>query len=134
MQQPSRRALLRYGVVAAAAVAALPAAGTAHAGVLLADPGRATRLRRSVFAGHAGSAFLLSDGVREYHAVLVAVEDLSPRYAGDDRRFGLLFRVRGGGLPPAGTYTMGHAALRPFALYVGPVTADDHVYQAVVNA
>ena len=128
MPQPSRRAVLRAGVVAAAVVAAPGLTGQAQA---LSGRSAPTRLRRGEFVPNVGTTFRLVDGSRSYRAKLVSVDD-HDRGKGDEKRFSLTFETRG--MPPEGIYSVRHATMRTFDLFVAPVTRKPGVYEAVVSS
>lgn len=124
MMQPSRRQVLRLGVVAAAASGPLALAERALAVV-------AVRLTRRTFRPLVGSAFRFSAAGRSYTAVLASVGNLPNSRPGDENRFRLMFTVRGGG-PAQGTYRFTHPKLAPFPLFVVPVGRGGTTYEAVV--
>lgn len=129
MANPSRRTVLRAGVVAAAA--AVPLAATQNAMSVVAG-GMASGLRRSTFKPHLKSSFTLVGPNGSYRAKLVEVKDLATAPAGHDAKFRLLFKVRGA-KPGEGTYRVRHRAVSAMDLFVSPVGGGD-VYEAVVDA
>lgn len=136
MSSPSRRAVLGHGLKVAG-VLALPTgitstvlSGVAHAGV--AERSGAS-LRRSAFVPHVGSAFLFAAAGRLHRATLTGIGAVATG-ADPETSFTLHFRVAGTRLPQGGTFRVSHADLAAFDLGVNPVTADRHVYEAVILA
>ena len=123
--QPSRRQVLRLGVVAAATAGPFALAERAIAAVTPA------RLVRKTFTPRVGSTFRFADRGSWYTATLVSVGDLSHSRAGDQNRFQLMFAVRGSG-PGQGTYRFQHGTLAPFQLFVVPVGGGRRRYEAIV--
>ena len=129
MANPTRRSILRAGVVVAGMSVPLGAASRAlslFTGVMA--PG----LRRSTFQPHLGSAFTFDGDDGSYRAVLTDIGNLKTAARGHDRKFTLLFTATGG-RPAGGTYRLSHARIGAMALFVSPVGSGD-LYEAVVNA
>lgn len=124
--KPSRRELLRLGVVAAAATGQLTVAEHAFAAT------RSTRLARTSFTPYVGSTFSVVAQGRTYKAVLSSVDDLPHHAAGDRYRFRLLFTVQGGAGPSQGTHTFRSGSLGPLQLFVVPVGGGYTSYEAIV--
>lgn len=123
--QPSRRELIRLGVVAVAATGQLVVADRAFAAT------KSTRLARTTFTPNIGAAFGLTAAARTYKAVLHSVGDVAGYPAGDRYRFRLLFTVQEQG-PDQGTYTFRSGSLGPLALFVVPVGGGRTYYEAIV--
>jgi hypothetical protein len=123
----SRRTLLRAGVTVAASIAVPVLAAPAH-GLAAVAP---VRLRRREFRPHVGSRFVLVAGERTYGAKLVKIGD-HDLARGHDARFTLLFDVPGAPLPE-GIYTLRHARLKAFDLFIAPVGSPVR-YEAVVSS
>jgi hypothetical protein len=129
MTTPSRRSLLRAGVVLAATF--VPLGLTKQAFSMVAG-GMGSGLRRSTFTPRVGTRFrLVADG-RSYPAVLLRVDDIRHGGKGHDQQFSLLFRTRGAG-PGDGTYRLEHATMRSQRISVIAVGAKAGVYEAIVN-
>lgn len=130
MANPTRRSILRAGVVVAGMSVPLGAASRALSAVTgVTAPG----LRRSTFQPHLGTAFTLHGEGGSYPAVLTEVGNLKTARHGHDRKFNLLFTVSGG-RPAGGTYRLSHGKIGTLDLFVSPVGAAGNVYEAVVNA
>ena len=129
MANPSRRSVLRAGVVAAAA--AVPLAATQNAMSVVAG-GMASGMRRSTFKPHLKSSFTLVGPNGSYRAKLVEVKDLAGAPAGHDTKFRLLFRVRGA-KPAEGTYRVRHRSVAAMDLFVAPVGGAD-AYEVIIDA
>lgn len=129
MAKPTRRSILRAGVVAAGMSVPLGTATRALSVVA----GAAAGLRRSTFQPHVGSAFTLEDADGSYRAVLTDLSDLKTARRGHDRKFSLLFTVTGA-RPAGGTYRLSHAKIPAMNLFVTPVGSAGDLYEAVVNA
>lgn len=129
MAKPTRRSVLRAGVLAVAAAAPL---GGAQQALSVVAGGMASGLRRSTFAPHRRTAFTLSDGGGSYRAVLTEIGDHTKSTRGHEKKFRLLFQVSGA--PPAGTYRLSHGAVRAMDLFVTPVGSTGGLYEAVVDA
>lgn len=125
MVRPSRRQVLRTGVVAFAAAGPLATADNALAAIT------PVRLARGTFRPLVGRTFrVTSRGVR-YTAVLASIGDLPSATPGHAYRFRLTFRIRSGG-PAQGTYRFETGRLAPFDLFVVPVGGRRTTYEAVV--
>jgi hypothetical protein len=130
MANPSRRSVLRTGVVLAAAAAPLSAAGTAFSVV---GGGMASGLRRSTFTPHVGKTFSMAAAGATHSAKLTKVADVAAAKKGHDLRFRMLFTTDGAG-PGQGTYAFHHPSVGQVHLFVTPVGAKPGVYEAVVSA
>ncbi|HEU0130074.1 MAG TPA: hypothetical protein VFQ85_03680 [Mycobacteriales bacterium] len=128
--QPSRRSVLRAAVMLAAA-ASTPLLGAQRAFSLA--PGEGGALRRSAFRPHVGSSFALAASGVTYRAKLVKVADVRTAARGHEKKFRLMFDVRGSG-PGAGTYRFSHPSYGAVDLFVSPVGAEAGAYEAVVDA
>ncbi len=131
MANPSRRSILRAGVLGAAVAAPLAASENVLAAV--ASGGMASGLRRSTFAPHVKSSFTLVGAGTRHQATLVKVGDLVAAPSGHDAKFRLLFRVKGA-RPAEGTYRLRHGRIAAMDLFVAPVGAKGDLYEAVVDA
>jgi len=129
MAKPSRRSVLRAGILVPAA--AVPLATVDNAISLVAG-GIASGLRRSTFAPHVRSSFSLAGGDETYTATLTRIADLARSPRGHDRKFRLRFDVAGA--PEAGTYRLRHDRIGALDLFVAPVSGQAGVYEAVVDA
>lgn len=129
MAKPTRRSVLRAGVVAAAAAVPLAAA---QQGMAVVAGGMTSGLRRSTFKPHVRSTFTLVGAGGTHEAVLTKVGDLKATRRGHDRKFHLLFRVTGS-RPAEGTYRLRHSRVAAMDLFVSPVGATGDVYEAVVD-
>jgi hypothetical protein len=123
--QPSRRQVLRLGLVAAAAASG-PLAVAEHA----VAAGKPSRLSRTTFTPLVGSTVSMVTPDATYRTVLTSVDDLPHHAAGDPYAFRLLFTASGTG-PEQGTYTFRNRSLSQ-SLFVVPVGAGRHYYEAVV--
>ncbi|HWL35617.1 MAG TPA: hypothetical protein VNQ77_05435 [Frankiaceae bacterium] len=129
MAHPSRRSVLRTALVLAAT--STPLVGAQRAFSFVAGQGGA--LRRAAFRPHVGATFSFASGGVTYRAKLVKVADLRNAARGDDRKFRLMFRVRGNG-PGQGTYRFSSPRYGAVDLFVSPVGAHAGFYEAVVDA
>jgi hypothetical protein len=129
MAKPSRRSVLRSGVVLVAASAPL---GVAQHAMSVVAGGVASGLRRSTFKPHVGTTFSLSDGGATYAAVLRRVADVKTAARGHDKKFRLVFEVKGAA--PQGTYRLKHPRIAAMDLFVAPTGGKAGVYEAVVDA
>ena len=130
MAKPTRRSLLRAGVVVAAMSVPLGATSRALSVVAgLSSPG----LRRSTFRPHLGSAFTFAGEEGSFQAVLTEVGNVKTAPRDDDRKFRMLFKATGA-RPVGGTYRLSHRKIGSMALFVSPVGAAGDVYEAVVDA
>ena len=129
MANPSRRSVLRAGVLAAAVAAPLAASENVLAAVA---SNMASGLRRSTFVPHVKSSFALVGAGAKHKATLVKVGDLVAAPSGHDAKFRLLFRVKG--RPAEGTYRLRHSHVAAMDLFVAPVGAKGDLYEAVVDA
>lgn len=129
MANPSRRSVLRTGVVLAATAAPLGAAGTAFSVV---GGGMASGLRRATFAPHVGKTFSMSAAGATHRAKLTKVADVAAAKKGHDLRYRLLFHTDGAG-PGQGTYAFHHPAVGQVHLFVTPIGAKPGLYEAVVD-
>lgn len=130
MANPTRRSILRAGVVAAGMSVPLGAASRALS-VVGAPP--TAGLRRSTFRPHLGSSFDLAGPDGSYRLVLTEVGNLKSAPRGHERKFSLLFKA-GGARPEGGTYRVSHGAIGAMHLFVSPVGKSGDLYEAVVNA
>lgn len=130
MAKPTRRSVLRAGVVVAATSVPLGIAGQALSVVA---GGMASGLRRSTFQPHLRSTFALDGEEGSYRAVLTQVGDLVTSPRGHDKKFRLLFRVQGA-RPAEGIYRISNGKVSPIALFVAPVGRTGEFYEAVVDA
>jgi hypothetical protein len=129
----NRRKFLQFAGLApaAAASAALAATGTTPA----ADA-RPPTLTRSTFLPCVGDEFQFESGPFEAKkATLVRVADFEQRRKETDPegRFRLLFEPATAGTLAQETYTVTHATLGRFALFVSPNDAEGRVVEAVFN-
>jgi hypothetical protein len=129
MANPSRRSVLRAGVIAAAAAGPLAATQNVFAAVA---GSMSSGLRRSTFAPHVKSSFRLVGAGATHHAKLVSVGDLLAARSGHDTKFRLLFRVSGS-RPAEGTYRLRHGRIAAMDLFVAPVGASGNLYEAIVD-
>lgn len=129
MANPSRRSVLRAGVLAAAVAAPLAASENVLAAVA---SNMSSGLRRSTFVPHVKSSFALVGGGAKHKATLVSVSDLVAGPSGHDAKFRLLFRVKGS-RPEGGTYRLRHGRVAAMDLFVAPVGAKGNLYEAVVD-
>ena len=130
MTNPSRRSVLRAGVVVAAAAVPL---GVARQAFSVVAGGMASGLRRSAFQPHLRSTLTLAGNGGTHRAVLTRIDDLSPDDGADDLRFRLMFRVSRS-RPAQGTYTFARRGMAPVALFITPVGAKPGVYEAIIDA
>jgi hypothetical protein len=130
MANPSRRAVLRSGVVLVAASAPLVPAQQA---LSLAIRGMPTGLRRAAFKPHVGSKVTLAGADGTYAARLTKVADLAREKAGHDLRFRVLFSVRGA-RPEQGTFDVRVGAVTVARLFLTPIGGRGSLYEAVVSA
>jgi hypothetical protein len=130
MANPSRRSVLRAGVIAAAVAAPLAASENVLAAVA---GGMSSGLRRSTFVPHVKSSFALVGGGTKHKATLVKVGDLVAAPSGHEAKFRLLFRVKGA-RPAEGVYRLRHSHVAAMDLFVAPVGAKGDLYEAVVDA
>ena len=129
MTKPSRRAVLRAGVVGAAAAAG-PLAVTGQALSVL--PGHDGGLRRGTFKPNVGRRYRLTGDGGTHLATLKKVQDLRGAAKGHDLRFRLLFEVHGS-TPEQGTYDVRHGRSGGVALFVTPIVREG-LYEAVIDA
>jgi hypothetical protein len=130
MTNPSRRALLRAGVVVAASVPL----GAARQAMSFASTARPTGLRRALFRPHVGATFrFVADDGASYDATLTKVADTARAARGHDLRFRLLFQMHHA-QPAQGTYRVEHPEAGAVLLFVSPVSGKAGVYEAVVHA
>jgi hypothetical protein len=131
MANPSRRSVLRTGVLITAAAAPLAAADKALSVV---GGGMASGLRRSTFTPHVGATFRVSaPGGATHRARLAKVADVRTAKKGHDLKFRMLFRMNGAG-PGQGTYSFHHPSVGQVHLFVTPIGAKPGVYEAVVDS
>lgn len=130
MAKPTRRSVLRAGVVVAGTSVPL---GVASRALSVVAGGMTSGLRRSTFQPHLRSAFTFDGADGSYRAVLTDVGNLKTAPRGHDRKFSLLFTVTGG-RPVGGTYRLSHGKIGAMDLFVSPVGASGDLYEAVVNA
>lgn len=130
MAKPTRRSVLRAGVVIAGTSVPL---GVASRALSVVAGGMASGFRRSTFQPHLRSAFTLDGEGGSYGAVLTKVGDLKTASRGHDRKFRLLFKVTGA-RPAGGTYRLSHSKIGAMDLFVSPVGASGDLYEAVVDA
>jgi hypothetical protein len=128
MTNPSRRTVLRAGVVFAAASGPLAVSRQAMSAVA---GGMSSNLRRATFRPHVGSVFRLGGDDAGSTAVLHRVADV-PGARGSDQQFRLLFHTNGAG-PGQGTYAFRHSTLPTVHLFVTPIGKKAGVYEAVVD-
>lgn len=126
MDGPTRRTVLRAGVVLAVAAPAAVLLPALQAG---AEP-----LTRDSFLPHTGSLFRLTSTYGETTLRLSSVDDLQgPPVGGKAHRFSLLFRPTAGVSFPQGTYDVIHPRMGTLTLFIVPVGRDGD-YQAIFNA
>lgn len=130
MAKPTRRSILRAGVVIAGMSMPL---GVASGALSAVTGGMASGLRRSTFQPHLRSAFTLNGADGSYQAMLTEVGNVKTAPRGHDRKFRLLFKVTGA-QPAGGTYRLSHGKIGTMNLFVSPVGASGDVYEAVVDA
>jgi hypothetical protein len=124
--RPSRRQVLRTGVIAGVAASA-PLALAEQATALVTTP----RLSRRMFAPRVGSTFRFTAKGVSYSATLKPLRDLAGSAPGHAYRFRLLFTTRVSG-PAQGTYRFTHPTLAAVTLFVVPVGSGRRYYEAVV--
>lgn len=127
MAKPSRRSVLRAGLLLAAGTAPIGVAQQALSAVL---PGNG--LRRSSFTPLLRKPFVFVGERGTHRAVLVEVSDLPTAARGHDARFRLLFRI--GGTPEQGIYAVRHWTMEDTPLFVAPVAGRADLYEAVIDA
>jgi hypothetical protein len=129
MAKPTRRSVLRAGVVLAAT--AVPV-GVAETALSVVAGGSASGLRRSTFKPHVGTVFRFRDGDRTYSGVLKKVGDSRSATRGHDKKFRLVFALDAS--VPQGTYSLRHPKVGTMDLFVSPIGQQPGVYEAVVDA
>lgn len=129
MAHPSRRSVLKTALVLAAT--STPLLGAQRAFSFVAGQGGA--LRRAAFQPHVGSTFMVAAGGVAYRAKLAKVADVRTAARGHDRKFRLMFTIRGDG-PGQGTYRFTHPRFGAVDLFVSPVGAKAGIYEAVIDA
>lgn len=130
MAKPSRRSVLRAGVVLAATTAPL---GLARSATSMVAGGTASGLRRATFQPHVGTPFTLTADGTTHRAVLKKVADVRTAPRGHDRKFRLVFHVTGS-TPASGTYRIGHRRIGAMDLFVNPIGGEPGVYEAIMDA
>jgi hypothetical protein len=134
MIEITRRSLLRTGATATAAalVGVRPWNVTAAAAATPVGP-----LRRSDYAGLAGTDFAVVDGTGPERLRLASIADVQgavhqQALRGSEDAFALSFS--GDARLESGIHTLEHAQLGRFELFVSPVGADaEHAYEVVVD-
>lgn len=129
MSKPTRRSVLRAGVVLAATAAPI---GVAEHAMSVVGGGRASGLRRTTFAPHVGTTFTFAGEGGLHQGVLKRIANLDngPK---SETRFRLVFKVKGSA-PAQGTYQLQHGRLAAMALFVVPVSAKSGTYEAIVDS
>lgn len=127
MTQVSRRAVLKAGALAAAA---LPFASNATADASTTTT--STLYGRSRFTPYINKTFTLTAGTSSWTATLTGVGDLPGAPAGDQNRFSLAFRTTSAG-PGQQTCTLRRSGFTATPLFVVPSGAATQVYNAIVN-
>lgn len=129
MDKPTRRSVLRAGLVLTAAAVPIGFADTAMSVVA---GGSASGLRRATFKPHTGSKFGFRDADRAFTGVLRKVGDTRSATRGQDKKFRLVFAMDAS--VPQGTYTLTHPKAGTMELFVSPIGQQPGVYEAVVDA
>ena len=126
MTELSRRAVLKAGALAAAALPFAP--------VTLAEAATSTSTlyQRSRFTPYLNTTFTLSAGTSSWKATLTEIGDLPGSAAGSNTSFRLAFRMTSAG-PGQQTCTVRRSGFTATPLFVVPTGSSTGVYEAVIN-